>query len=275
MSIKRRDGFEDRREHFAKLSALAEESWRTGTPIPPMEERGVPPFQDPIQNVIEFTTIEREYHHPFNYRNVTMYRHCKDPANSGLEINPVNVVIGRTGTDQPPDYGNEPGDFIQIVESRPIVRVAVIGSACTPPGYVTLEAEPCEGFRRPDEVVDLQPLRMRIDNLWGAHIRGDVWMKDPSDGGNEFPEHFIHNWPFSHSAELNNRWRFHNVMARNWPLAGMSCAIFEIPASKKVRISGGGQVYGWTDDGAQGDIHYSFRAIRLTVLDKYEAVIEE
>jgi len=65
-----------------------------------------------------------------------------------------------------------------------------------------------------------------------------------------------------------------NGMGRNWPLAGMSCAIFEIPASKNVRILGGSRMYGWTTDAAQGDCHYSFRAIRTTVLDKYEAVVE-
>ena len=38
-------------------------------------------------------------------------------------------------------------DGIVIRDEDPIVRVAVIGSACTPPGYVTLEGEPIDGWR--------------------------------------------------------------------------------------------------------------------------------
>ncbi|MHB9124588.1 MAG: hypothetical protein ACYC4F_01420 [Armatimonadota bacterium] len=263
----RKDGFRDRLEHVEKLKRLAEESRRTGKPCPPMEERAVKPFADPVQNVIEFTTIMREYHHPFNYRNITHHCYCNDPSNSGLEINPINSVDGRTD-------GGVPGDYLEIVEDKPIVRLVVIGSACTPPGFVTIETEPCEGFRRPDEVSELMPARFRIDNLWGTHIRGDMWIREESDGGLDLPDNLVENWPYCHEKEFAETHRLYRVTAKNYPAAGMSCAIFEMPASKTVRIMGGSQLYGWIGDAAAGDCHYSFRMIRTEVLEKYEALVE-
>lgn len=53
---------------------------------------------------------------------------------------------------------------------------------------------------------------------------------------------------------------------RENPLAGMSSAIFEIPKSRKVTISGGSELCAWTDDDYPDDIHYSFRIIRVTVV---------
>jgi len=267
---KRKDGVQDRLEHFAKLGRMAEEAVRTGKPVPPMEDRVVKPFADPIQNVIEFTTITREYHHPFHYKNITHHCFCNDPSNAGIEINPCNSIDGRTDP-----YKPEPGDYIALVEERPIVRLVIIGSACTPPGWVAIEAEECEGFRRPDEMVELMPVRMRIENLWGTHVRGDCWIKDGTDTGIPLPEHFTNNWPYNYQTDFPKTHRYTQVTANNYPLAGMSCAIFELPASKKVRIMGGSLTYGWTNDGASsGDNHYSFRMIRADVLGKYEAVEE-
>ena len=45
----------------------------------------------------------------------------------------------------------------------------------------------------------------------------------------------------------------------------MSCAVFEIPPSVRVRVMGGSQIPGWTDDNCPDDNHYSFRTIRTTV----------
>lgn len=49
------------------------------------------------------------------------------------------------------------------------------------------------------------------------------------------------------------------------PVAGMSCAIFEIPKSKKIIIKGGSAIAGWHEDNYPDDAHYSFRIIRITV----------
>ena len=267
MATTRVDGFQDRQAHLEKVKALAQESFRTGKPCPPMEERAVRPFQDPLQNVIEYTTRTREYHHPFHYRNIAVNAYCEDPANSGLEINPVNHVDGRTPPENPP-----PGDYIEIAEEQPIVRVVVIGSACTPPGWVAIEADPCEGFRRPDEVDELMPVRLRVDNLWGTHVRGDVWMSKAAEGtGDPLPQHFLENWPYSHVVDFPKEYVATHVDGGNYPLAGMSCAIFEIPASRKVRIMGGSMSFGWTFADCKGDDHYSFRMIRTNVLASYEA----
>ena len=51
-----------------------------------------------------------------------------------------------------------------------------------------------------------------------------------------------------------------------YPLAGMSCAIFEIPKSQKVVIMGGSETTGWLTDNAGFDNQYSFRKIRTTVV---------
>lgn len=265
----RKDGFEDRLEHFEKLKKLAQESRATGKPHPPMEERAVKPFADPEQHVIEYTSIDREYHYPFNYRNMAHHCYCNDPAMSGLEMNPINTVDGRT-------QDAAPGDYLELVEERPIVRLVVIGSACAPPGWVAIEADPLEGFRPPSEIAENMPARFRIDNLWGTHIRGDMWNRKAEDGGRELPQNYVDYWPYCHDLEFPKTRSYFRITGANYPAAGMSCAVFEVPASKRVRILGGSMAYGWTVDEAQGaDCHYSFRIIRATVLERYEALIEE
>jgi hypothetical protein len=52
------------------------------------------------------------------------------------------------------------------------------------------------------------------------------------------------------------------------PVAGMSCAVFHLPKSRTVRINGGSTVPGWEEDNYPDDIHYSFRVIRVTVVDQ-------
>jgi hypothetical protein len=51
-----------------------------------------------------------------------------------------------------------------------------------------------------------------------------------------------------------------------FPLTGMSSAIFEIPPSRKIVIRGGSEVPGWCSDQAPDDGHYAFRMIRTTVM---------
>ncbi len=54
---------------------------------------------------------------------------------------------------------------------------------------------------------------------------------------------------------------------RDLPLTGMSCALFSIPRSKKVRIMAGSEILGWHDDNYPDDAHYSIRIIRVTVCE--------
>lgn len=126
------------------------------------------------------------YWAPFNYPN-------------------VQVELGRpgTGTEFNPD-GAEidiyPYGSITVEEEEPILAVTVIGSGCSTGGYVVLEAEPLE-WQYPRTAV-----RMRRDNLWGMHVRGDAW-----------------------SAGVKE----------DWNDAGLSSARFDIPESRKVIVGGG------------------------------------
>jgi hypothetical protein len=126
------------------------------------------------------------YWAPFNYPN-------------------VRVELGRpgTGTEFNPD-GAEidiyPYGSITIEEQEPIVAVTVIGSGCSNQSYVILEAEPLE-WKYPRTAV-----RMRQQNLWGMHVRGDAW-----------------------SAGVRE----------DWNDAGLSSARFDIPESKRVIVGGG------------------------------------
>ena len=189
-------------------------------PYPPMEKRKIKPYPDREQKRLEFETRTFEYHFPFNYRNIRHCAYCNDPAGHGIEMNPVNSVDSRTND-------NLPADYFEITEEQPIVRVVVMGSACTPPGYVQLEADPCEGFRRPDEPEFVMPVRMRAENLWGMHLRGDQWMKPSSSPGDPLPEFFVKNWPYCHVKDFPKQYNLTGVTATNVPLAGMSCAVFE------------------------------------------------
>jgi hypothetical protein len=153
------------------------------------------------------------------------------------------------------------GDCIIIEEEQPIVRVAVIGSACTPPGYVMLEAQPSEEFyHRGDFIRCTAPVRFKQSNLWGMHLRYDQWS---GPGGIDFgyediPKAMIERYPGLSQESVKAHYQA-------YPLAGMSCAVFEIPKSQKVIIMGGSETTGWLTDNAGCDDHYSFRTIRTTV----------
>jgi hypothetical protein len=191
--------------------------------------RGYPGDAPRRKEVLRFKTYE--YDVPFNYPNVEVKRHWHGGEKHGLELFPIK----QTDINQ---QSLMPADSIVIREDEPIVEVAVIGSACTPPGYVTLEADLAEGERRGDETIRALPVRFRADYLWGMHLRGDLLKEGPE------------------------------VTYRHLPVAGMSCAIFQIPKATTVRIKGGSTIPGWDEDNYPDDIHYSFRVIRVTVVDR-------
>jgi len=165
-----------------------------------------------------FRTKTYEYHAPFNYPNIKVEL---GRESSGAEVNMDGVEL-----DIPP-FG-----AITIEEDEPIISVTVIGSACVPPGYVILHAEPSE-WKYPRTGV-----KMKVDNLWGQHILGTTWFKGVDEGDRH---------------------------------AGLSCAHFEIPESKRVTIMGGSQadveVIG-PERKAYFDGHYCFRIIRVTVKEE-------
>lgn len=163
-----------------------------------------------------FTTITYEYWAPFNYPNINVELGRTKPY-VGAEFNFDGVEL-----DVPP-YG-----AITIAEEEPIVGVTVIGSACSPPGFVLLHAEPVE-WKYPRSSV-----KMRIDNLWGEHIRIDPWRKGIDEGYRD---------------------------------AGMSCAVFELPESNKITIMAGSQMNIDEPDikNMRHDAHYCIRIIRITV----------
>jgi len=201
-----------------------------------------------------------EYHLPFNYENINVVRRYCCGETHGMESNPINSYW--------PETVHRPSDYIEIEEEKGIVYVEVIGSACTPPGYVALEAEPLPGFRRNDEPPGVMPVRFRINNLWGMHLRADQWLvKDTAvprfEGEDKVPyedlsKEFIDKNPSLEGYRMKMDYR-------ELPMAGMSSAVFSIPASKRVRIMAGSEIPGWTEDGYPDDAHYSIRMIRVTV----------
>ena len=110
-----------------------------------MSERKVKGYRDGEQTrrCLELKTYE--YDMPFNYPNIEVNRRYFDGCEfHGVEMNPINSIAE--------DKEHHGADTIVVVEEHPIVRVAVIGSACTPPGYVQVEAEPVESFYKPVDV---------------------------------------------------------------------------------------------------------------------------
>jgi len=213
-----------------------------------------------------------EYEMPFKYDNITVRRFdMMGREHHGVEMNAVNAH-------HPPE-ALEPHDLeadaITIVEEHPIVRVAVIGSACTPPGWVQIECEPEEGWRNRYEMPGALPPRFRIGNLWGMHLRIDALTartegvtplvnRVDESGYGAPPDGYYELFRSARSRVfLKGHYREH-------PLAGMSCAVFEIPPSRKVILQGGSEVPGWTSDNYPGDHHYSFRTIRTTVMVRSE-----
>lgn len=170
-----------------------------------------------------YMPVVHEYWAPFNYPNIRVElgrgvrKGVATEPYTGAEFNTDGVEL-----DVPP-YG-----AITIVEEEPIVAVTVIGSACVPPGYVLLQAEPL-AWKYPRTGV-----KMKIGDLWGQHVRGELWGKGVDE---------------------------------SWRDAGLSSAHFELPESKKVTIMAGSEHdIGQLDvDNRRHDAHYAVRIIRVTV----------
>ena len=139
------------------------------------------------------------------------------PGYVGAEFNPDGVEL-----DIPP-YGS-----ITFVEEDPIVEVTVIGSACVPPGFVLLFGEPVE-WKYPRSAV-----KMRVDGLWGEHMRIDAWRKGITDSYRD---------------------------------AGMSYAVFCTPPCSKITIMAGSQHTLDAPDfeNMRHDAHYCVRHIYVSV----------
>ncbi|MFH0965177.1 MAG: hypothetical protein V2A58_14350 [Planctomycetota bacterium] len=216
---------------------------------------GVPGYDaEPQRTKRELVFRHYEYELPFNYPNVEVVREYHGGESHGMEL------IDNPKTDAGKGPLGEAPEHIVITEDDPIVRVVVIGSACTPPGYVKVECEPTEDFHRPDVVPGVLATRFRIDGLWGMHLRYDQWAARTTGdiGYGELPEGVLARWPWMKDIALKSHYREH-------PHVGMSCAVFEIPRSRRVRISGGSVLAGWHEDDGKGDNQYSFRVIRTTV----------
>mgnify|MGYP000129705599 CR=1 FL=1 len=197
-----------------------------------MSQDRVPGYeeQEPMERTVYESTRIHEYEMPFNYPNVEVNRPHYLKGHKGVENHGVELLPTKTY-----DQKDVPPDAIVINEERPIVSVTVIGSTCTPPGYVKVEAEPVERWGTEDEHETVLPVRYREGDLWGQHLRTD--QLDAAGDNKQFPQ------------------------------AGMSSAHFDIPRSETVKVMGGSEPPGWTDDQFADDNHYSFRAIRLTVVD--------
>mgnify|MGYP001086816172 CR=1 FL=1 len=166
------------------------------------------------QTMEVYSVEHHQYWAPFNYPNARVEL---GRTELGAEFNPDGVEL-----DVPP-WG-----AITIEEEKPIIAVTVIGSACAPPGYVMLHAEPLE-WKYPRTGV-----RLMVDNLWGEHINAYPWFQGVTE---------------------------------QWREAGLSSAHFEIPESRKVTIMGGSQavVGGREIEHGANDGHYCVRIIRVTV----------
>ena len=225
-----------------------------------MSERKVKGYPHAEQRRTKLVLETCEYEMPFNYPNVEVNRRYYAGSEfHGVEMNPINSIAG--------DDQHHPADTIVVTEEHPIVRVAVIGSACTPPGYVTVEAEPIAPFHHDVDVPGVAAARFRQDGLWGMHLRADQWMVNGqlelhpfmgAESYEEIPEARRQMKPGLRDRSLKAHYREH-------PLVGMSSAIFEIPASRRIVVSGGCEIPGWMSDNFPDDAHYSFRIIRVTV----------
>ena len=230
-----------------------------------MSEKRVQSYPHPPQKRQRLELDTYEYSMPFNYENITVARrYVRTTEFHGVELNPVNSV------GKPPKECLPP-DGITIAEEEPIVGVAVIGSACVPPAFVQVEAEVLDDFTGhvagygadvyPDGV---EAPRFRINNLWGMHLRVDQWLGDSDGDVRDRRGRAYAKVPGSRTKKkptftMKAHYREH-------PLVGMSCAIFEIPASRSVTITGGSEICTWQEDNYPDDVHYSFRLIRVTVV---------
>jgi hypothetical protein len=237
----------------------------TREPIPSASETYYYP-QKGQQTRIRLDLATYEYEAPFKYDNITVIRqYLKSREGHGVELGMVNYDARGS---EPQDLA---GDRIIISESHPIVRLVVIGSACTPPGYVQIECEPVEDWRDPTEAPGALPVRFRQGGLWGMHLRVDAMMANTQGVERKFGPEGVSGYaplPEIHGDLYPSmKGKLDCLKSDGWenPLAGMSCAIFEIPPSRKVTIQGGSEIPGWASDNYPGDHHYSFRTIRTTV----------
>jgi|GEM_PF-1128579 len=223
----------------------------------------------PRQTRTQLVTQTYEYAAPFKYDNIEVNRqHMRFREPHGVEMNTVNYRV-----DEHADPTDFPGDAIIITDQQPIVRVVVIGSACTPPGWVQVECEPIEGYEDEYEFDGALAPRFRVDGLWGMHMRVDALCTNQPgvvphiDRVNDEAEPYAVQPP--KHAELFPSTRkkplYGKAHYREHPLVGMSCAVFEVPASRKVIVQAGGQVPAWQSDNFPGDHHYSVRLIRTDV----------
>jgi hypothetical protein len=168
------------------------------------------------QQVIEYIPMVREYWAPFNYDNFCVELGRTDPY-VGAEYNTDGVEL-----DEPP-YG-----AITFVEDEPIIGVEVIGSACVPPGFIQIFAEPVE-WKYPRTGV-----KMKVDGLWGEHLRWHLFAAGIDEG---------------------------------WRPAGLSSARFALPDSTKVTIMAGSahDIAEMDIKNMRHDAHYCLRIIRVTV----------
>jgi hypothetical protein len=182
-----------------------------------------------------------QYEAPFFYQNfrVELGRPWENSSNHSIPDSPEEIWGITTDEVKPRYVGAEmnsdgveldipPYGAITFVEEEPIVEVTVIGSACAPPGYIMLYGEPVEWkYARTG-------IKMRVDNLWGEHLRWHMWTRGMNEGYRD---------------------------------AGMSCAVFRIPPCKKITIMAGSQ---HTMDeldmkNMRHDAHYAVRYIYVGV----------
>jgi hypothetical protein len=243
--------------------------------MPTPDAHGITPISQryhyphvPPQRRAQLITEEYEYLAPFKYDNLTVTRYTlRSREGHGVELGMVNQHVDAQG-----DAHDYDGDHLVLREEHPIVRVAVIGSACTPPGWVQLECDVVPGWRNDYEVATASPARFRINDLWGMHLRVDaLYTSTPEvqarinrtgqpSAYEPVPPRTGELYPSTRAHPL-----YHKSHYRENPLAGMSCAIFEIPPSRSVTIQAGSQIPGWVSDNYPGDHHYSIRVIRTTV----------
>jgi len=164
----------------------------------------------------KLTLATYQYWAPFNYPNVVLELGSEE---LGAEISADGVEL---------DY--PPNGAITIAEDKPIVAVSVIGSACTTPGFIMLNAEPV------DWKYSRTGIKMKVDHLWGQHVNIKLWRRGVDE---------------------------------SWREAGMSSAHFDIPPSRKVTVMGGSAMDVGGMVGVQEglDAHYCFRIIRVTVVE--------
>jgi hypothetical protein len=215
---------------------------RPGPERTPAEDEVMRVFRErERQSPTSFTILYRQYDAPFLYDNIRVelgrpWENATNRAGPDLPEDQWGVMTpdlrpGYVGAEVNPD-GVEldvpPYGAITLVEDDPIVEVTVIGSACVPPGYVLLFGEPTQWRYWRTGV------KMRVDGLWGEHIRADAWDKG-----------------------LDESYRD----------AGLSCAVFRTPPCSKITLMAGSQHTLDAPDfvNMRHDAHYAVRHIQVGV----------